>query len=50
VLNGAAGDWIESMVMVDVQLLLMLPDEEIIYPTVVLENAIEVGVPVSWQA
>jgi hypothetical protein len=50
VLNGAVGDWTESMVMVVEQLLVMLPVEESMYPTVVLEKAIEVGVPDSWQA
>ena len=49
-LNGDPGDWTESIVTVVVQLLVMLAEEEIMYPTVVFAKAIAAGAPDSWQA
>lgn len=49
-LNGDPGDWTELIVTVVVQLLVRPAEEEIVYPTVVFEKAIEAGLPDSWQA
>ena len=48
-LNGDPGDCTESMVTLVVQLLVMLAEEEIMYPTVVFWKVIAAGVPDSWQ-
>lgn len=48
--KGDPGDWTESMVTVVVQLLVMLAEDEIVYPTVVFGKATAAGVPDSWQA
>jgi hypothetical protein len=49
-LNGDPGAWTEFMVTVVVQLLVMLPVEEIWNPSVVFGKAIVAGVAFSWHA